>query len=70
MASSYYQYETAEGDTFDIISLAFYGDEHYSTEIMKSNPDHVGTIIFSSGVSIKIPVIEQPAASTLPPWKR
>lgn len=70
MAKSYYQYETVEGDTFDIISLAFYGVEHYSTEIMKENPEHVGTVIFSAGVTLNIPIIEQPAASTLPPWKR
>lgn len=70
MANSYFRYETVYGDTFDIISLAFYGVEHYSTEIMKVNPDYVGTIIFSAGVNLEIPIIEQPAASTLPPWKR
>ncbi len=70
MARNYYIYETVDGDTFDTISLAFYEAEHYSSEIMKENPDYVSTVIFSAGVKLKIPVIEQPAASTLPPWKR
>lgn len=70
MASRYYQYITVDGDTFDIISLAFYQNEHYSTEIMKANPEYVGCIVFSAGISLKIPIIEPAAASTLPPWKR
>lgn len=70
MSSKYYQYTTVDGDTFDIIALSFYGDEHYSTEIMKANPAHVGIVIFSAGIELKIPIIEPTAASSLPPWKR
>lgn len=70
MSNSFYKYETVDGDTFDIIALAFTGDEYFSTEIMKANPDYVRCIIFSAGIELKIPIVEPAAASTLPPWKR
>jgi phage tail protein X len=70
LANKHYLYTTVDGDTFDIIALAFYGDEHYSTEIMKANPEFVGCVVFSSGTDLKVPIIESPASSTLPPWKR
>ena len=70
MAKSCYVYETVDGDTFDMIALAFYGDESYSSEIMRTNPDYVQYIVLPAGIDLKIPIIEQPAASTLPPWKR
>lgn len=66
----YYEYETVQNDTFDIIALSFYGNENYATEIMQANPLYVPYIILPSGITLKIPIIEAPAASTLPPWKR
>ncbi|KNF08558.1 phage tail protein X [Gottschalkia purinilytica] len=66
----YYDYETINGDTWDTISLDFYDDEGYSTEIMNENPKYIKVIIFDTGVKLKIPVIEEESKSTLPPWKR
>ncbi|MBV4440205.1 tail protein X [Clostridium tyrobutyricum] len=63
-------YEAVEGDTFDSIALQIYGDEFKASEIIKSNPDYIKNIIFSSGIKLKLPVIETPESSTLPPWKR
>lgn len=70
MASNYYEYETVDGDTFDIIALSFYGNENYSTKILQANPTYVQHIILPAGITLKIPIIETTAASTLPPWKR
>jgi phage tail protein X len=65
----YYKYKTLQGDTFDMIALDFYGDEKYASNIIQSNPDLASTIIFEAGVTLNIPVIEDTASSTLPPWR-
>lgn len=70
MPNGYYQYETLQGDTFDMISLDFYGDEKYAKEIINANPDYRNILVFDAGISLKIPVIQQHASDTLPPWKR
>ncbi|MFD5019993.1 hypothetical protein ACFWMP_13915 [Paenibacillus sp. NPDC058367] len=63
-------YETMAGDTFDSISLDFYDDEHYSSEIIQANLKYRKTIIFSGGESLLIPIIEDKTVSSLPPWKQ
>ncbi|MBN1039020.1 LysM domain-containing protein [Clostridium botulinum] len=63
-------YTTNQGDTFDSISLSFYGEEKYSVFIMQLNPDLISTLIFEYGVKLKIPDIKIRNTSTLPPWKR
>lgn len=68
--NEYYIYETLEGDTFDSIALDFYNDEFKSSEIIKANPDYLDIIIFTSGIKLKIPVLEIEKSSSLPPWRR
>lgn len=68
--SSYFEYTTMQGDTFDILALDAYNDESFAATIIQANPDYANVIVFSAGVKLKIPVIETAAASTLPPWKR
>lgn len=71
MSNKYYKYETLEGDTWDSIALDFYNNEFKATDIMKINPEHMKTIVFQSGIILKIPTIEEERiSSTLPPWKR
>ncbi len=64
------EYITEEYDTFDIISLKFYGQESYSNKIMEANPNLIKTIVFDRGVKLLIPEIEVKNDSTLPPWKK
>lgn len=66
----YYTYLTLEGDTFDCIALDFYNEETKSSTIISANLEHRKVITFKAGVELKIPIIEQEAASSLPPWKR
>lgn len=66
----YYEYQTIQGDTWDSISLDFYDDEHYTSVLMDANPDHIKTLVFEEGITLKIPIIEEEPAETLPPWKR
>ncbi|KMT23011.1 tail protein X [Clostridium cylindrosporum] len=68
--NTYYEYETLEGDTWDSISLDFFDDENYVSEIMAMNPEYISILIFSEGVILKIPALEKVDESSLPPWKR
>jgi phage tail protein X len=66
----YYTYTTLQGDTFDSIALDFYNDETYSSNIIQANSNHTKVIVFDAGTVLRIPVIEAPAPTTLPPWRR
>ncbi|WP_069997750.1 tail protein X [Cellulosilyticum sp. I15G10I2] len=70
MGNDYYIYTTVQGDTFDIIALNAYDDEFKAHILMQANPQHVATITFSHGIDLKVPIIEDDPADTLPPWKR
>lgn len=70
MANQYYSYTTLAGDAFDIIALDFYNDESLSSAIIQANPAYRNVLTFHGGEVLKIPIIEQQAAASLPPWKR
>ena len=64
-------YKTIEGDTFDLLALAFYNDEKLASTIIQANPDYCDTLIFEAGVSLFIPDAATVAyPETLPPWRR
>jgi phage tail protein X len=67
---SFYRYETQEGDTFDSISLDFYDDEKYASSIMQRNPDCINYLVLPAGIDLIVPVLENQAEQTLPPWQR
>ncbi|MGE5631705.1 MAG: tail protein X [Caulobacteraceae bacterium] len=68
--SSYFEYTTMQGDTFDILALDAYNDEFKAHLIIEANPQYANVVIFDGGIILKIPIIQQEAAATLPPWKR
>lgn len=68
--NSYFIYTTQQGDTFDILALDAYNDEYKAHIIIQANSEQTETLVFDAGVELKIPIIEQETASTLPPWKR
>ena len=70
MPDNYYIYETIKGDTFDCIALDFYNQENLASIIIEANPEHRKTLVFSAGIELIVPVIEEEAAESLPPWKR
>lgn len=70
LLDKYYEYETLQGDAFDMIALDFYNDEVYAPLIMEANPQFKDILVFDSGVKLKIPVIESEISEMLPPWKR
>ncbi len=70
MPNQYYNYLTLEGDTFDAISLDFYNAEKFASTIIQANPEYRQVLKFKAGITLKIPVIEEEKADSLPPWKR
>lgn len=66
-------YWTQQGDTWDLIALRMYpnlGAEKLTDILIEANPDHIHTVIFSSGVELNIPDVDIPAVTSLPAWKR
>lgn len=68
-ADPFYKYTTQEGDTFDSISLDFYDDEKYASSIMQRNPDYINYLVLPADIELTIPVLEDQAQETLPPWQ-
>lgn len=62
-------YETAAGDTWDMISLFIYGDEKYAGYLMKNNPFLLGTVIFNAGTLVYTPDLPMEEETGLPDWR-
>ncbi len=58
------------GDTWDLLSLAFYGSEKHALTLMLANPAYSDIVVFGGGEMVTVPDIETETASTLPPWRR
>ena len=65
-----YRYTTQSGDTFDMVALDFYNDEFLASELIRANPQYAGVLRFPAGVELNIPLLEETASQTLPPWRR
>ena len=68
--SSWYEYQTIYGDTFDSIALDLYDDEKYASEIIAENPDYCDVLIFEAGITLFLPEIDTTdKPDTQPPWR-
>ena len=43
--TSYYEYTTQDGDTFDLLALDMYNDERLAHYIIEYNPDYADVIV-------------------------
>jgi len=69
--TGYKAYITREGDTFDALALAMYGEERLAHRIIQFNPDTADVVVFGPNVELKLPIYESAdAPETLPPWRR
>ena len=66
----------ANGDSWDWLALAFFGDEKYATDLMNANPEYCGKMVFTGGEVIYVPALTIPEdsdeaalANTAAPWK-
>lgn len=69
--TGYVEYVTAENDTFDLIAYRQYGNEFLASLIIQENSRYADTIIFDSGVKLKLPIINiREVENSLPPWRQ
>lgn len=69
--TSYKEYTTREGDTFDALALEMYGEETLAHYIIEFNPDYADVLIFDANVLLLLPIVEDAETpDTLPPWRR
>ena len=71
--TGYKAYTTREGDTFDALALAMYGDERLAHRIIQFNPDTADVVVFGPTVELNLAVGSKflcVTPDTLPPWRR
>lgn len=64
---------TRDGDRWDLLAWAYYGDATAYEPIIAANPGIAITPILPSGIKVLIPVLEEAETATtegLPPWKQ
>lgn len=64
-------YTTIQGDAWDKIAYAVYGDELKMHWLIEANPTHRETVIFPAGVVLSIPELAtEPSRAPAAPWER
>lgn len=63
-------YRTVQGDTWDQIAHKMLGSTGYTDQLIRANLEHVGTLLFPAGVTLRLPEITEKTSDGLPPWKR
>ncbi len=63
-------YTTVQGDTWDMIAHKKLGNTDYTDRLIGANQEHVGTLLFQAGVTLRLPSIPEKTSGSLPPWKR
>ena len=71
MATSHFiPHITSAGERWDLLAWRFYGDPTEYSPIIMANPNVPIEPVFEPGITIYIPVVNQPATPvSLPPWK-
>lgn len=69
--TSYKEYTTQEGDTFDALALQMYNEERLAHYIIEFNPEYADVLVFDANVKLRLPNVENvETPDTLPPWRR
>lgn len=61
-------YTTISGDMWDLIAYKLWGDESLFPKLMEANRDHVETSVFSAGVDLTVPELDESDTAISPPW--
>ncbi|WP_040663799.1 tail protein X [Oscillibacter ruminantium] len=64
------KYVSSQGERWDTIALAFYGNALNVSPLIEANPKYRSVVVFPAGYELTIPILEENAAESLPPWKR
>lgn len=70
---SHRKYIASEGERWDNVAWAAYGDVSLMNELIAANPEVPSFEVLAGGTVLKIPVIVTPVSTTqdkLPPWKQ
>lgn len=62
-------YTTTQGDCWDAIAYAVYGDTVYTGELMQANQDYLDVFVFGAGVVLQVPALAESTTETLPTWR-
>ncbi len=67
MASAY---TTSQGETWDAIAKALWGDEKLLHLLVAANPEHRATLLFSAGTVLTVPDVDTETVTTVTrPWE-
>lgn len=61
---------TIQGDTWDKLAKRAWGDEKLMDLLIRANPAHNATAVFSAGVVLAVPESERGTRSAPPPWRK
>lgn len=65
------KYTASYGETWESISMDFYGTPFKMAELISCNPGYSDVLMFEENVELSIPILETASQSdTLAPWKR
>ena len=65
------KYVASYGETWESISMDFYGTPYKIAELISCNHEHSDVLIFEENTELSIPILEDASKSdTLAPWKR
>lgn len=65
------KYVASYGETWESISMDFYGTPYKIAELISCNPKYSDVLIFEENTELSIPILESNTKSdTLAPWKR
>ena len=64
------KYLTTQGDTWDLISSAYYSTPFKISDLINANPQYAGILRFEAGIELDIPILAEESVESLPPWKR
>ena len=65
------KYTATYGETWDSISMDFYGSPYHVAELISCNPKYSDVLIFEENTELSIPILEGSSKeTTLAPWKR
>lgn len=72
--TQYTTYTTKEGDRWDMVANATYGDPYGYAPIVQANPQYRLLRDLPGAIALRVPVLTEPSDSVdpdlVPPWRR
>lgn len=62
-------YTTVQGDTWDMIAYRTMGSCDYVDQLMNANQEYIDIFIFSAGITLQIPEVQETGGEPAVPWR-